>query len=443
MRLDSSTPRMRGSTEQDGTQYADRQRSPRARHIWDRPARARRSTRATPHARGLTTSCPGGNFGAHVAPHRRGFTPINSPTAHTRGPPTSHIAHHGHGNLGATPARAGIHRPDGRPGGASRPTRLGITRASRNPRAGADQPLVAILIERGHSPTPHPRGSTHDEELIRGHSGHRPAPAGKQPRSGVKPWHCPVHTGIDRINTGDRQSVCRPSADTNALPRVRGSSRGCAAFRVIRRRGPSQRESTPLSALAAITETSTSPPQRGSTHVGRPAGDRPLTNSSPSSSAACTPPRRGSTDKQSRIRDPRDSAPPARGSTCHGAALDRLPRIHGDRPTSARRRMRLDSSTPRMRGSTQALIGRTADRPHSLTPRLVGDRPVSATVQGPTAVSYPAHVGLDPDPTPDHAPCRDGDRPPPGHQHATSDSSRKPLTPDRQRSISPVHLSTR
>ena len=309
-------------------------------------------------------------------------------------------------NLGATPARAGIHRPDGRPGGASRPTRLGITRASRNPRVGADQPLVAILIERGHSPTPHPRGSTHDEELIRGHSGHRPAPAGKQPRSGVKPWHCPVHTGIDRINTGDRQSVCRPSADTNALPRVRGSSRGCAAFRVIRRRGPSQRESTPLSALAAITETSTSPPQRGSTHVGRPAGDRPLTNSSPSSSAACTPPRRGSTDKQSRIRDPRDSAPHARGST-------------------------------------QALIGRTADRPHSLTPRLVGDRPVSATVQGPTAVSYPAHVGLDPDPTPDHAPRRDGDRPPPGHQHATSDSSRKPLTPDRQRSISPVHLSTR
>ena len=135
-------------------------------------------------------------------------------------------------------------------------------------------------------------------------------------------------------------------------------------------------------------------------------GDQPLTNSSPSSSAACTPPRRGSTDKQSRIRDPRDSAPHARGST-------------------------------------QALIGRTADRPHSLTPRLVGDRPVSATVQGPTAVSYPAHVGLDPDPTPDHAPRRDGDRPPPGHQHATSDSSRKPLTPDRQRSISPVHLSTR
>ena len=93
----NAAPLQRGSTEQDGTQYADRQRSPRARHIWDRPARARPSTRATPHARGLTTSCPGGNFGAHVAPHRRGFTPIDSPTAHTRGPPTSHIAHHGHG----------------------------------------------------------------------------------------------------------------------------------------------------------------------------------------------------------------------------------------------------------------------------------------------------------------------------------------------------------
>ena len=58
--------------------------------------------------------------------------------------------------------------------------------------------------------------------------------------------------------------------------------------------------------------------------------------------------------------------PHLRESTCHGAALDRLPRIHGNRPTSARRRMRLDSSTPRMRGSTDSRTGRPVG--NSVTP---------------------------------------------------------------------------
>ena len=76
--LQDATPRARGSTEQDGTQYADRQRSPRARHIWDRPARARRSTRATPHARGWTVLPRAGTRRPRATPPGRGSTPAGA-----------------------------------------------------------------------------------------------------------------------------------------------------------------------------------------------------------------------------------------------------------------------------------------------------------------------------------------------------------------------------
>ena len=287
-----------------------------------RSSRASRTSDGCHAHAGIHRISTEGHATAAALPRTRGDSPRSTRQQQTRGdhrPAISPIMVTE--NLSATPARAGIHRPDGRPGGASRPTRLGITRASRNPRAGADQPLVAILIERGHSPTPHPRGSTHDEELIRGHSGHRPAPAGKQPRSGVKPWHCPVHTGIDRINTGDRQSVCRPSADTNALPRVRGSSRGCAAFRVIRRRGPSQRGNRPHSA-----HWLRSPKHR----LPRPNGDQPMSAGLP-----------GIDRLQTRVRRVQPPAPRPGGdkptSRAGSETPETQPRPRGDRPAMVRR----------------------------------------------------------------------------------------------------------
>ena len=97
--------------------------------------------------------------------------------------------------------------------------------------------------------------------------------------------------------------------------------------------------------------------------------------------------------------------PHLRESTCHGAALDRLPRIHGDRPTSARPRMRLDSSTLRTRGSTWPSTVPAARI--STLPRVSGDepdrsngfaypRPVFPLMRGSTASGAGGNFGLCP-----------------------------------------------
>ena len=198
---------------------------------------------------------------------------------------------------------------------------------------------------------------------------------------------------------GSSRAFKRPNQTTQ--PR---HTRGSTAVSLARRFGalPRSGRDRPGDAPSPLRDQEALPRERGD----RPA-DAELTRSSPHA--------RGSTESGRMVFH---SAPPRRGLT----------------PDRASRNLHV---TPHGRGSTGALLDLHpnpdwAGIHHSPRRRSAGCH------------ELPRTRGARPDPEEFHTPRRDGDRrPAPSHQHATSDSSRKPLTPDRQRSISPVHLSTR
>ena len=318
------------------------------------------------------------------------------------------------GYAGAFPAHAGIDPK----------RRTKWIRLSRLPRACGDRPPLDMPLGNTRRPSPRMRGSTLPVHQFNSLALAFPAHAGIDLAMGLLPasdQRLPRACG-DRPSTSRSRSVAiQPS------PRMRGSTRGHVF-------DGEPRDAFPAHAGIDPSHRVRSP---APTCLPRACGDRPDVLCSVSATDAPSPRMRGSTPSTAPLCDSFLAFPAHAGIDLirggQEAAIKRLPRACGDRPSLAVTLPARSWPSPRMRGSTRdghtrcgafvafpahagidpALLYSEAGR--SGLPRACGDRPVpgcameatmlpSPRMRGSTrsecsfqwsSTAFPAHAGID------------------------------------------------